>query len=93
MEASYLLLFKGSECLVMSVNCNASSPDFTVVLFYRPPNSGHVPLDNLFPTLCNDYDNSLGNKGSKRSHALVERSWSTCQQVRLERFERLQHED
>ena len=56
---TYSLLFKGCvdfECLVMSVNsdkCNASSPDFTVVLFYRPPNSGHAPLDTLFSTLCN----------------------------------------
>ena len=56
---TYSLLFKGSvdfECLVLSVNSvtrNVSSPDFTVALFYRPPNSGHAPIDLLFSTFCN----------------------------------------
>ena len=45
---TYSLLFKGTpvfECLFLSVtSCNSSSPDFTVALLYRPPNSGHGPL-------------------------------------------------
>lgn len=54
---TFSLLFKGTlncECLVMSVTCFPStSPDFTIALFYRPPSSGHEPLDSLFSTLCN----------------------------------------
>ena len=39
-----LLLFKGStdfECIVISILCTTSgtSPDLTIALFYRPPNS------------------------------------------------------
>ena len=38
----------------MSVNSsNSPSPDFTIVHFYTPPNSGHTPLYSLFTTLFN----------------------------------------
>lgn len=54
---TFSVIFKGShefECLALSVrNCNNFSPGFTIVLFYRPPNSGESPLDSLFDTLCN----------------------------------------
>ena len=54
---TFSVIFKGTqdfECLILSIFSNGSrSPDFTVVLFYRPPNSGHIPLDKLFTTLCN----------------------------------------
>ena len=55
---TYSLLFKGTpdfECLIMSVKCSVgtSGPDFTVALFYRPPNSSHALLDTLFTILCN----------------------------------------
>ena len=49
------VIFKGSpefECLALSVHCNNNSPGFLIVHFYRPPNSGHSPLDSLFDTLC-----------------------------------------
>ena len=58
---TFSVVFKGSqefECLALSVhNCNSSSPGLSVVLFYRPPNSGHSPLDDLFVTLCNIFVN------------------------------------
>ena len=42
---TFSVVFKDSqefECLALSVhNCNNSSPGFSVVLFYRRPNSGH----------------------------------------------------
>ena len=50
------VIFEGTpefECLALSVRCNDNSPGFLIVLFYRPPNSGHSPLDNLFDFLCN----------------------------------------
>ena len=54
---NYSLLFKGTpefECLFVEVKfCNSLGPEFTVALFYRPPNSGHSPLESLFTTLCN----------------------------------------
>ena len=54
---NYSIMFKGAlhfECLIVSVNCHArSSLEIIVVLSYRPPNSGHAPLDSLLSTLCN----------------------------------------
>ena len=41
--------------------CFGVSPDFTIAVFYRPPNSGHAPLDFLFSTLCNVYLLSSSN--------------------------------
>ena len=46
------------ECIVLSINCSSSShshnsPDFTIALFYRPPNSSNSLLDSLFTVLCN----------------------------------------
>ena len=54
---TFSVVFKGSqefECLALSVPIIVivCSPGFSVVLFYRPPNSGHSPLDDLFITLC-----------------------------------------
>ena len=55
----YSLLFKGAadfECIVLSLSCSVhhkSSPDVTITLFYRPPNSCPSLLDSLFTTLCN----------------------------------------
>ena len=52
------LLFKGTtdfEFIVISILCTSSgtSPDLTVAIFYRPPNSNPTLLDSLFTTLCN----------------------------------------
>ena len=51
------VLYKGSpefELLVISIHCSVSpSPDFCIALFYRPPSSTYLLLDNLFTTLCN----------------------------------------
>ena len=62
---NYSLLFKGTpdyEGLVVSVTCGFSvSPDFTIVLFYRPPNSGHAYLDSLLSVLCNIFLLSSSN--------------------------------
>ena len=51
-------MFKGSdsfECIVLSMFCNnrQHSPDLTVALVYRPPNSYPIFFDTLFSTLCN----------------------------------------
>ena len=51
--------FKGAtdfECIVLSLFCSLhyrNSPDLTIALFYRPPNSCPSLLDSLFTTLCN----------------------------------------
>ena len=55
---TYSLVFKGSdsfECIVLSMFCNnrQHSPDLTVALVYRPPNSYPIFFDTLFSTLCN----------------------------------------
>ena len=65
----------------MSVNySNSPSPDFTIVLFYRPPNSGHAPLDSLFNILllcsCNlylvgDFNVDFLSKVSPLYHKLI----------------------
>ena len=44
------------ECIALSLKCSGhsqNSPDFTIVLFYRPPNTPDSLLDSLFAVLCN----------------------------------------
>ena len=43
------------ECIILSISCtlNSTSPDLTVLLFYRPPSSNPAVLDVLFSTMCN----------------------------------------
>ena len=44
------------ECIILSIICssnNRNSPDFTIAVYYRPPNSTVSHLDTLFTTLCN----------------------------------------
>ena len=64
---THTVLFKGTpdcELLIVSIhkysniNCSSTSPDFTIALFYRPPNSGFDPLDMLFSALCNIFVSS-----------------------------------
>ena len=55
---TYSLLFKGTadlELIVASFVCimQGTSPDFTLALFYRPPNSSSFVIDSLFTVLCN----------------------------------------
>ena len=55
---THTVLFKGTpdfELFIVSIHkcssCSSNnSPDFTIALFYRPPNSGYLPLDMLFST-------------------------------------------
>ena len=54
----YSLVFKGTidlELLIISFSCTiqGTSPDFTLALFYRPPNSSSFIIDSLFTVLCN----------------------------------------
>ena len=51
-------MFKGTdyfECIILSVFCASrlNSPDLTIALMYRPPNSCQSLFDTLFCTLCN----------------------------------------
>ena len=51
-------MFKGTdsfECIVLSMFCSSRqhSPDLTIALLYRPPNSCSSLFDTLFRTLCN----------------------------------------
>ena len=43
------------KLIVVSFHCSklGTSPDFTLVLFYRPPNSNPVVMESLFTILCN----------------------------------------
>ena len=55
---TYSLVFKGTtdlELIVASFSCSkyGTSPDFTLALFYRPPNSSSFVIDSLFTVLCN----------------------------------------
>ena len=54
---TFSLVFKGTdgfECIVLSMLCShrQSSPDLTIALLYRPPNSCPSLFDTLFSTLC-----------------------------------------
>ena len=55
---TYSLVFKGTadlELVVVSFLCSmhGTSPDITLALFYRPPNSSSFVIDTLFTVLCN----------------------------------------
>ena len=55
---TYSLVFKGTddlELIVVSFLCTMhdTNPDFTLALFYRPPNSSSFVIDTLFTVLCN----------------------------------------
>ena len=55
---TYSLVFKGTtdlELIVASFVCTmqGTSPDFTLALFYRPPNFSSFVIDSLFTVLCN----------------------------------------
>ena len=55
---THSLLFKGTdsfECIILSLFCRSRqhSPDLTIALLYRPPNSCLSFFDTLFCTLSN----------------------------------------
>ena len=55
---THSVVFKGTdsfECIVLSMFCSSRqhSPDLTIALLYRPPNSCSSLFDTLFCTLCN----------------------------------------